>query len=209
MVTTFVDDNKVKRSLKKWIHTVSISSILFNFFLFVNSWRNNFLGLNPKGPYLSLEKEKENSCAVFTNSIKQVRKIKKFQVADLQQQLRNVPKNLVYVQSCCFANVNRWYYMAARRHEISLRVFNEERNFVSPSGLVMFYLLYKHQWYQVFARKLTWYFIGVYVINWFLFCRSCCRHCGCCLSSPLLWSRNVATMVKWHHTPLYWLSYHH
>ena len=57
--------------------------------------------------YLNLENKKENSCAVFTNSIKQVREIRKFQVADLQQQLRNVPKNLVYVQSCCFANVNR------------------------------------------------------------------------------------------------------
>ena len=81
---------------------------------------------------------------------------------------------------------------------------HEKRNFVSPSGHVMFYLLYKHQWntkpfhfnsffgvkgaiyyvaiakvifshvkitcyfhmwrYQVFARKLTWYFIGVYII---------------------------------------------
>ena len=65
-----------------------------------------------------------------------------------------------------------------------------KRNFVSPSGHVMFYLLYKYQWntkpfhwnsffpakgaiyyvaiatvtfswrYHVFAQKLTWYFIG-------------------------------------------------
>ena len=82
---------------------------------------------------------------------------------------------------------------------------HEKRNFVSPSGHVMFYLLYKHQWnakpfhfniffccegamyhvaiatvifshvkitcyfhmwrYHVFARKLTWYFIGIYIIN--------------------------------------------
>ena len=69
---------------------------------------------------------------------------------------------------------------------------HEKRNFVS-SGHVMFYLWYKHQWtvkgaisyvaiatvifshvkitcyfhmwrYQVFARKLTWYFIGVYIL---------------------------------------------
>ena len=33
------------------------SSILFNFIQFVKCWRN-FLGLNPKGSYLSLEKEK-------------------------------------------------------------------------------------------------------------------------------------------------------
>ena len=51
---------------------------------------------------------------------------------------------------------NRGYYLAARRYEISLRVLktltreiffqHEKRNFVSPSGHVMFYLLYKHQW---------------------------------------------------------------
>ena len=47
--------------------------------------------------------------------------------------------------------------MAAWRYEISLRVLkniartseiffqHEKRNFVSPSGNVMFYLLYKHQ----------------------------------------------------------------
>ena len=51
----------------------------------------------------------------------------------------------------------RGYYMAARRYEISLWVLkilrtsdiffqHEKRNFVSPSGHVMFYLLYKHQW---------------------------------------------------------------
>ena len=80
---------------------------------------------------------------------------------------------------------------AQRMSEIFFQ--QEKRNFVSSSGHVMFYLLYKHQWntepfhfnsflvwkawfimqitcyfhlwrYQVFARKLTWYFIGVYII---------------------------------------------
>ena len=61
-----------------------------------------------------------------------------------------------------YNNIHRGYYMAARRYEISLRVLknisrvsaanewnifqHEKRNFVSPSGHVMFYLLYKHQW---------------------------------------------------------------
>ena len=85
---------------------------------------------------------------------------------------------------------------------------HEKRNFVSPSGHVMFYLLYKHQWntkpfhwnsffpakgaiyyvaiatvifsyvkitcyfhvwrYHVFAWKLTWYFIAVYIIIQFI-----------------------------------------
>ena len=42
----------------------------------------NFLRLNPKGsPYLSLEKEKENFCVVFTYSINRAREIRKFHVA--------------------------------------------------------------------------------------------------------------------------------
>ena len=96
-----------------------------------------------------------------------------------------------------------FYEWAQRTSEIFFQ--HERRNFVSLSGYVMFYLLYKHQWntqpfhcnsffgvkgaiyyeaigtvifshvkitcyfhvwrYQVFARKLTWYFIGVYIIK--------------------------------------------
>ena len=42
-------------------------------------------------------------------------------------------------------------------------------------------------------------------INRFLFYRSRCSRCRCCLSSPLLWSRNVATMVTWRNiSSLYW-----
>ena len=107
--------------------------------------------------------------------------------------------------------------MAAWRYQISLRVLkniwqvsaakyifqHSKRNFVSPSGHIIFYLLYNHQWntksfhkrhrraqclyvtiatlifsrvkmtcylhlwrYHVFARKLTWYFLGVYITIW-------------------------------------------
>ena len=79
----------------------------------------------------------------------------------------------------CWKILHEW---AQRMSEIFFQ--HEKRNFVSPSGHVMFYLLYKHQWttkpfhfnsflvwktrfthtYEVFARKLTWYFIGVYII---------------------------------------------
>ena len=48
-----------------------------------------FSGLNPKGPCLSLEKEKENFCVVLT-SIKRASEIRKFHVAVVQQRLRNV-----------------------------------------------------------------------------------------------------------------------
>ena len=51
-----------------------------------------FSGLNPKGPYLSLEKEKETFCVVLTNSSgrKRAHEIRKFHVAVVQQRLRNV-----------------------------------------------------------------------------------------------------------------------
>ena len=112
MVAKFLDDNKAKTSLKKWIpRTVSnFIAILFNFFLFLQSWRN-CRGLNPKGPYLSLEKEKQNHCAAFTNSIKRAREIRKFQVTDLQRWLRNVQKSVMHVQSCCFAHINRLVFL--------------------------------------------------------------------------------------------------
>ena len=57
-----------------------------------------FSGLNPKGPYLSLEKE--NFCVLLTYSIKQAREIRKFPVAVVQQRLRNIQKSVMHVQSC-------------------------------------------------------------------------------------------------------------
>ena len=51
-----------------------------------------FSGLNPKGPYQSLEKEKIFLCVVLTYFIKRAREIRKFHVAFVQQRLRSVPK---------------------------------------------------------------------------------------------------------------------
>ena len=61
-----------------------------------------FSGLNPKGPYLSLEKEKENFGVVLTYFINRAREIRKFHVAVEQQRLRNVQKSVIHVQSCFF-----------------------------------------------------------------------------------------------------------
>ena len=57
--------------------------------------------VNPKGPYLSLEKEKAPFCVLF---IKRAHEIRKFHVAVVQPRLRNVQKSVMHVQSCCFAN---------------------------------------------------------------------------------------------------------
>ena len=67
-------------------------------------------GLNPKGPYLSLEKEKEIFCVVLTYSIKRAREIRKFHVAVVQQRLRNVQKSVMHVQSCFFASLNLFFF---------------------------------------------------------------------------------------------------
>ena len=47
---------------------------------------------NPKGPYVSLEKEKETFCVVFGYSVKRAREIRRFHVSVVQRLLRNVQK---------------------------------------------------------------------------------------------------------------------
>ena len=51
-----------------------------------------FSKLNPKGPYLSLEREKETFRVAFTNSVKRAGEIRKFHVAVVQRWLKNVEK---------------------------------------------------------------------------------------------------------------------
>ena len=86
--------NRKSRHLKLF----QTSSISFSFNKFVKC-RLNFLRLNPKGPYLSLEKEKNR--VVFTQFIKRTREIRKFHVVVVLRRLRNVQKSVVHVQSCC------------------------------------------------------------------------------------------------------------
>ena len=110
MVAKFPDDNKPKTSLKKWICTVSNSIDLIQFHL--NNYLEN-LGEVVTGWIPKDHIEKENFCAVFTNSVKHVHEIRKF-VADLQRQQRNVQKSVIHVQSCCFANINRLLFCCSR-----------------------------------------------------------------------------------------------
>ena len=80
-----------KRHLKIGPRTVSnfIDLIQFNL---ICQMLAKFSGLNPKRPYVSLEKEKQNLCVVLSYSIKRAWEIKKFHVAVVQQRLRNVQK---------------------------------------------------------------------------------------------------------------------
>ena len=51
-----------------------------------------FSGLKPRGLYLSLEKEKETFCVVFTYSVKRAREVRKFRVAVVQRWLKMYKK---------------------------------------------------------------------------------------------------------------------
>ena len=70
----------------------------------------------PKGKYLSLEKEKENFCVVLTYLIKRASEIRKFHVAVVQQQLRNVQKSKLHVQGCCYARRNLLHFCRSYCH---------------------------------------------------------------------------------------------
>ena len=89
MVAKSLDENKLKIPLKSKFALFQTSSILFHL---VCQMLAKFFGLNPKGLYQSLEKEKETFCVVFTYSVKQVHEIRKFHVALVQQWLKNVQK---------------------------------------------------------------------------------------------------------------------
>ena len=104
MVAKFLDDNKPKRHLKVDSYCFKLHrSHLISFNL---SNVGEIFWLNPKGRYVSLEKETQNFCVVLTNSIKRAREIRKFYVAVVPQQLRNVQQSVMHVQRCFFANLN-------------------------------------------------------------------------------------------------------
>ena len=79
MVAKFLDDNKLKTSLKKWILTDS------NFIM--SNGGEIFLGWMRK---CRKRKRKCLCCVVFTNSIKWAHEISKFHVAVVQRRLRSV-----------------------------------------------------------------------------------------------------------------------
>ena len=91
-----------------------------------------FSGLNPKGPYQRLEKEKKTLCVVLTYFIKWAREIRKFHVAFVQQRLRNVQKSVMHVQSCFF--FCHWYkpnFFAIRRRRCKNSLLLWSRNFAT------------------------------------------------------------------------------
>ena len=61
--------------------------------------------MNSKRLYESSGKGKESRCLVFTSFTK--REIRHFHVKVVQSRERNVPKSVMHVQGCCFANLSK------------------------------------------------------------------------------------------------------
>ena len=119
MVAKFLDDNNPKTSLKKWIRTVSnfIDPIQFHFI-----WQMlvKFSHVESERTVFSLEKEKENFCVVFTDSIKRACEIWNFHVAGVQRRQRNEQNGMMHVQICCFVNKNLLLFCRSFSSPLSL-----------------------------------------------------------------------------------------
>ena len=65
--------------------------------------------MNSKGLDQNSGKEKESRSLVFTSSTK--REIRQFHVVVVQRRQGKVPKSVMHVQSCCFANLNLLFFI--------------------------------------------------------------------------------------------------
>ena len=68
--------------------------------------------LNSKGLHQSSGKEKESCCLLLPSSTK--REIRQFHVVVVQRRQRNVSKNVMHGQSCCFACQNLLRFCRSR-----------------------------------------------------------------------------------------------
>ena len=136
-----------------------------------------FSVLNPKGPYLSLEKE--NFCVLLTYSIKQAREIMKFHAAVVQQRLRNIQKawctcKVVFCQSkpivffCC---------SPSPLQKLPIVVIEK---FCYHGNMTSHFSLFKKRQRAIYLENITWpnalgqrrvraksLFLNSSVVNWF------------------------------------------
>ena len=121
MVAKSLDDKKLKKALIKWIRTVSNSHRFYSISFNLSNVGKIFIGLNQKGPYLSLEKEKQHFCVVLT-----------YFGCLILGRIKN--KSAMNVKSCCFADIKPLPFSSSlcrwrRRCLSSLLLWS--RNFVS------------------------------------------------------------------------------
>ena len=95
IVATFLDDNKPKTSLKKWIRTASNFIYLIQFYLM---WQ-----MLAKFSWV----ESERAVSKFKRGKRQLLCcIHRLHKASAQLQQRNVQNSVMHVQICCFVNKN-------------------------------------------------------------------------------------------------------
>ena len=109
VVAKFLDDNKPKTSLLKWVRTVSsfIDVIQFNSICQILA---KLSGVKSERTVSKFRKKKENFWDVLTYFVKRV--IRKFYVAIMQRRLRNVHKSVMHVQSC-FSDINHLLFSSS------------------------------------------------------------------------------------------------
>ena len=96
-----------KHHLKSDFALLQTSSILFSFHLICYMLAPSS-GVESESTVSEFrETEKENFCAVFTNSIERAREIRKSNVGRKK-------KSVMQVQSCCFANINLSFFFFCR-----------------------------------------------------------------------------------------------
>ena len=95
-----------------------------------------FLELNAKGLHESSRKEKwESCCLLFPSSTK--REIRQFHVVVVQRRQRNVQKNVMHVQNCCFACLNLLLFCRSRSPRRRRRCVNSLKSLMEDED---FYL---------------------------------------------------------------------
>ena len=125
-----------KRQLKSEFALLQSLSRFFHFVYFVKCWQM-FLELNSKGlRYQSSGKEKESCCLVFPSSTK--RELRRFHVVVVRRRQRNVPKRVMHVESCSFANLNLLLFCRSRcrrRRRLSSLLFSWRMTCLNPCPL--------------------------------------------------------------------------
>ena len=105
MVAKFLNDNKLKTSLEKWICTVSNFIDLIQFHL-ICQMLAKFSGDEYKRTVSRLRKRKTNICVVFTNSISGHVKLGSFMAHSRTVMTKKCTKKRDAMQSCYFVYIH-------------------------------------------------------------------------------------------------------
>ena len=157
MVAKFLDDNKPKTSLKKWIRAVSNFVDLVQFLL-ICQMLAKLSGVESESTISKFRKRKRKfaCCVHLPYSITRTREIRKFHVAVVQRRLRHVQKSVMHVQSCCFANISLLLFCRSRcRLCCFISMLLWSRNFaIMVTDVTLFFPIGEQN--KTMKRRLCW-----------------------------------------------------